>query len=63
MIRETEIIVGTEIQHRALRDQNVRTLWAQNAPLGFMQALGADIGELGIQNLFERLVGHSFRET
>ena len=58
MIREAEIVVGAEIEHRALRDPNIRTLWAQNAPLGFVQAFGPDVGELGIQNLFEGVIRH-----
>ena len=61
MIRKPQIVVGAEIQHQALRDPDVRALWTENTPLGFIQTLRADVGELSLQNVLQRRIGHNIR--
>ncbi|MBH0190654.1 MAG: hypothetical protein HP492_02560, partial [Nitrospira sp.] len=58
VICQAEIVVRAEIQDRALVHADTRALRAQDLPLGFVEALRANVGKLGIKGFFERRVGH-----
>jgi hypothetical protein len=58
VIGQAQVIVGTEVQDVALRDADFGTLGTQQLPLGFIETFCADIGQLLVNNVFERGVCH-----
>src|SRR5688500_13959107 len=63
MIGQPEVVVGAEVQDTALGDENICVLRAQQLPLRFMEAFGADARQLLADDLFEGGVSHELTST